>query len=305
MKHIECTKNIQSAGYDVFYDEKMRILKVENVRDFDLTHTFECGQCFRWNLEEDGSYTGVAGGRAVCLRREDGALIIENCGPEDFESFWFHYFDLGRDYSAIKQALSVEDEIMKQAVAFGSGIRLLQQDPWETVISFIISQNSNIPRIKKCIDVLCTNFGDFIGIFRGEEQFSFPGAERLAELSLSDLSVCRLGYRDKYVLAAAQSVARDGEKALSALRTAESSEARNYVRSLSGVGPKVADCILLFGLLRYESFPLDVWMKRIMSTLYGFKENDVKGMWEYALDHFGRYSGFAQQYLFYYAKENL
>ena len=129
--------------------------------------------------------------------------------------------------------------------------------------------------------------------------------QRLARLSLSDLSVCRLGYRDKYVLAAAQTVARDGETMLSSLRGGGISEAGAYVRSLSGVGPKVADCILLFGLLKYESFPLDVWMKRIMSALYGFKENDVKGMSEYAAKHFGKYSGFAQQYLFYYAKENL
>ena len=207
-------KNERYAEYNVFYDEKMRILRVENIRDFDLARTFECGQCFRWNLQEDGSYVGTAGGRAAALRMNGGELMIENCERDDFEEFWFDYLDLGRDYAAVKQALSENDAVMAKAAEFGGGIRLLQQDPWETVISFIISQNSNIPRIKKCIDALCTNFGDSIGIFRGEERFSFPKPERLARLSLSDLSVCRLGYRDKYVLAAAQTVARDGETML-------------------------------------------------------------------------------------------
>ncbi len=304
-ENMKNSENKKCLEYDVSYNEKMRILRMENVCDFDLTHIFECGQCFRWELEADGSYTGVAGGRAVSLYREGGVLIMKNCGKRDFEEFWFDYFDLGRDYGMIKQALSEEDQIMSKAVDYGSGIRLLQQDPWEAVISFIISQNSNIPRIRKCIDSLCVNFGESIGVYRGRERFSFPKAARLAELSLSDLSVCRLGYRDKYVLATAQAVARDGEETLSALRSADYSEARDYLQNLTGVGPKVADCILLFGLLKYESFPLDVWMKRIMSELYGFDKEDVKGMSKYAGKHFGERSGFAQQYLFYYAKENL
>ncbi len=303
------SQNGRKTEYHVSYDKTKRILRVESIENFNLNHTFKCGQCFRWFAEEDGSYTGVAGGRAVTLRLNDKVLQIENCGAGDFESFWYDYLDLGRDYGTVKRHLSENDEVMRRAVEFGGGIRLLHQDPWETVVSFIISQNSNIPRIQKCVDVLCRNFGKPVGIWRDKPRFAFPTAKRLAELSVDDLAVCRLGYRDKYVIGTARAVAEDGGRRLAALRAAGDSadleDARDYVRSLYGVGPKVADCILLFGLLRYESFPLDVWMKRILSQLYGFERSDVKGMAEYARVHFGEFSGFAQQYLFYYAKEHL
>ena len=277
----------------------------ENIKDFHADHTFDCGQCFRWDREEDGSYTGVVGNRAVNIRVGDSRLEIENCTEEDFEGFWRDYLDLDRDYSEIKELLCGDDEVMKKAAEYGHGIRLLHQDPWETVISFIISQNSNIPRIKKCINSLCENFGESLGEYRGAERFAFPSAEKLASLTKEDLAVCRLGYRDVYILETAKAVAADKGEQLMAARNMTFAEAEAYIRSLHGVGPKVANCILLFGILRYESFPLDVWMKRIMSQLYGFAENDLKGMAAYAAEHFGQYSGFAQQYLFYFARENL
>ena len=376
------------------------IIKFENVKDFDIVHTFECGQCFRWNREEDGSYTGIAGGRVANVRYDDEILIIEypaeypgeypadsakcdsrsddvpkecisgessadecpdgesssdkspdteclsdrcspdGCLPDEFlpdecpdrndsekhalrhsreKDFWHEYFDLGRDYGKIKDELSKDDEIMKAATAYGSGIRLLRQDPWETVISFIISQNSNIPRIKSCIEKLCSLYGDFVCEWRGKRWYDFPKASTLAALTPEDLAACKLGYRDKYVAAAAQKIMKDGVQVLAAAEEksrsdgrvlaaegkSKSDEALKYLRGFLGVGPKVAECINLFGLKHYDSFPLDVWMKRIMSRLYGFDENDVRSMKNYARKHFGKYSGFAQQYLFYYARENL
>lgn len=298
-------KYAAASGCDGEYDAASGRLTIKGVSDFDPVHIFECGQCFRWLPEEDGSYTGVTGDRAVSITYEKGVLTVCNCREEDAESFWYDYFDLGRDYGQLKHDLADGDDIMKQASGFGGGIRLLRQDPWETVISFIISQNSNIPRIRQCIDSLCRNFGQSLGEWRGEERFSFPSAERLAELEREDLSVCRLGYRDRYVLETARAVARDQGKALAAARDSDPDAAAAYIRSLSGVGPKVADCILLFGLQHYGSFPLDVWMKRIMTELYGFDPKDTRGMSEYARLRFGENSGFAQQYLFYYAKENL
>ncbi len=281
------------------------IYRVSGFTDFDVDHTFDCGQCFRWNREDDGSYTGVAFGRAVNIRMDDGTLVIDNCTEDDYKSIWADYLDVQRDYSGLKTRLSSHDDIMKRAVEYGSGIRLLHQDPWETLISFIISQNSNIPRIKKCIESLCSNFGKSIGEYRGQERFSFPSAERLAALTQEELSVCRLGYRDRYILETAAAVSADGGKSLVRARSLSFDDAERYIRSLKGVGPKVANCILLFGLLKYESFPLDVWMKRIMHELYGYDEKDMKGMSSYARENFGEYSGFAQQYLFYYARENL
>lgn len=278
---------------------------LENVKDFDADHTFDCGQCFRWDREPDGSYTGVVGDKVANIRVDGSRLIIENCTEDEFETFWHEYLDLGRDYGEIKGILCDGDQVMAEAAAYGHGIRLLQQDPWETVVSFIISQNSNIPRIKKCINALCENFGESLGEYRGIERFAFPSAEKLASLTKEDLAVCRLGYRDDYILKTAEAVAADGGKTLAMTREMDFADAEAYIRSLHGVGPKVANCILLFGILRYESFPLDVWMKRIMSQLYGFAENDMKGMAAYAAEHFGQHSGFAQQYLFYFARENL
>lgn len=277
----------------------------EGIKDFDVNHTFDCGQCFRWNVEEDGSYTGIVGKCAVNIKLEGSILTIDNCTEDDYKNIWHDYLDMDRDYGGIKSKLSAHDKVMADAVSYGHGIRLLRQDPWETVISFIISQNSNIPRIKKCIESLCTAFGESIGTYRGKERFAFPTAERLAGLSQEDLAPCRLGYRDKYIMETARVVAEDGGRTLAAARQMTFADAEKYIRSLKGVGPKVANCILLFGLLKYESFPLDVWMKRIMHELYGFDENDMKGMAAYARENFGEYSGFAQQYLFYYARENL
>lgn len=282
-----------------------KVYSFSGAYDFDADHTFDCGQCFRWNKEEDGSYTGIVGNRAVNIKVENGNVEIDNCSESDYKTIWSEYLDMERDYGAIKKMLSEHDPVMAKAVEYGGGIRLLHQDPWETVISFIISQNSNIPRIKKCIESLCSNFGESLGEYRGIERFSFPTAQKLASLTLEDLAVCRLGYRDKYILETARSVAADDGKTLGKARDMTFEDAEKYIRSLHGVGPKVANCILLFGLLKYESFPLDVWMKRIMSGLYGFAENDMKGMAAYAREHFGEYSGFAQQYLFYYARENL
>ena len=281
------------------------IYRAENIKDFDPVHVFECGQCFRWNDEGDGSYTGVAGGRAVSVSFEEGRLTLDNCTENDFEEFWKDYFDLKRDYGEVMAELSGHDEVMARAVKYGHGIRILQQDPWEALISFIISQNSNIPRIKKCIESLCSCFGESLGIYKGKERFAFPPAEKLAGLSVSDLKECRLGYRDEYIIRTAQAVASDGGRELYRMTGAPTAEAEAYIRSLHGVGPKVAGCILLFGLGKYDSFPIDVWMKRIMHRLYGFEEKDLKGMAAYADKNFGKLSGFAQQYLFYYARENL
>ncbi len=394
------------------------IIELKNVKDFDVMHTFDCGQCFRWSIEDDGSYTGIAGGRVANVSYKNETIIIKY--PDDYyhmhkidmkkqhegkidkaisfdrknyeqyvnserlqpdESlehlqpdgssehlqpdgssenlkeytaaeeytlwyaheveFWHRYFDLDRDYGTIKEVLSHDDEVMTTAIEHGFGIRLLQQDPWENVISFIISQNSNIPRIKKCIESISRLYGNFICKWRGKDWYDFPDAAALAALTTEDLAECRLGYRDKYVIAAARKIAADDGRMLAAaentlkknvksavntqmiseddgrmLAAAEgtsgenaalmnSDEAERYIRSFLGVGPKVADCIMLFGLKYYDSFPIDVWMKRIMSELYGFEKNDVASMKSYAKKHFGKYSGFAQQYLFYYARENL
>lgn len=281
----------------------------ENVRDFHLDHIFDCGQAFRWEKQEDGSYTGVAGGHIANIQFEPytpggtvGKLVLSNVTEQEFESFWHSYLDLDRDYAAIKVQLAA-DPVMKTAIGCGEGIRLLQQEPWETLLSFIISQNNHIPRIKKCIETLSENFGEYVGKFEDREYYSLPSPEVLASLTEEDLAVCRLGYRAKYLIETAKKVCEEGVEVLNgtAGRDSTSQEAYEYITGFHGVGPKVANCIMLFALGKYDSFPLDVWMKRVMEEEYGL--TSPKEMAAFAAENFGEYGGFAQQYLFYYVRE--
>jgi len=282
----------------------------ENIADFDLDHVFDCGQCFRWEKEADGSYSGIAEG--ICPANVSfspyggvegaGRLVIKGGGSPESEEFWESYLDIRRDYGKIKADLSKEDPVMAKAAQFGHGIRILKQDKWETVVSFIISQNNNIKRIKGCINSLCENFGEPAGAFRGKTYYAIPGSGALSGLSEKDLAVCRLGYRARYLIETAKAVAADGGKRLYSLESAGVKDAFSYLTSLCGVGPKVANCIMLFSMGMYGSFPIDVWVRQAMSSLYGIDKDDTKAMQEYAARNFGEYGGIAQQYLFYYMR---
>lgn len=259
-------------------------------RNFNQTHTFECGQCFRWNPDREGGYTGVAGGR-VC-RVKDG---IVRCSDED-NGFWENYFGTGDDYDKIKSELIARDPELEKCVEYGSGILILHQDLWETIISFIISANNNIPRIKKIIETLCENFGDEIE----EGYFSFPAAEKISVLDIDDLACLRAGYRDKYIMDAARKVA-SGEVDLAETVGLSTAEAKRELMKIKGVGGKVADCILLFSCGRYETFPKDVWIKRVVTELYGVEDKDIDA---FITEKYGDLAGFAQQYLYYWARDN-
>ena len=259
-----------------------------NVKDLDLMQTFECGQCFRWNMEDDGSYTGIALGYPANMKLVEGMLVVEGYGDREF---WEEYMDLGSDYEEMQKAICKgECCVLPEAVKAGSGIRILRQDLWETVVDFIISQNNNIPRIKGCIEKLSELHGEYAGEFRGKKWYAVPSPEKLASLTVEDLAPVRLGYRDKYLIETAR-------------RWLEMSpEERLNVGCFTGVGPKVESCIKLFGMHDLESFPIDVWVKRLMNRFYGFDEKDKAGMDDFAKEHFGEYAGLAQQYLFYYIR---
>lgn len=281
--------------------EKDNIVIVDNVNDFNPVHTFECGQCFRWLKEPDGSYTGVAGGRAVNVAYAGGRLEIRNATIDDFQNLWFDYFDLGRDYSVIKKKLS-KDAIMKKAIAFGGGIRLLKQDIWETLVSFIISANNRIPMIMKVVAAISEAYGDEIP-FNGKTCYSFPDADRLSGSTLEKLEYCRGGFRCKYILGTSKLTAGKSVD-LSRLKELDTDEARDTLVRFPGVGNKVADCTLLYSGTKYDVFPTDVWVKRVMEELYFGREASFKEIQHFARDCFGELAGFAQQYLFFYAREN-
>lgn len=262
---------------------------IENVSNFDLKQTFDCGQAFRWNEDADGVWQGSVLDKSIKLYYESDKIIIEGTTKEDFENFWFDYFDLSRDYSKVIDTIS-SDPILKKATAFGNGIRILKQDPWEALCSFIISQNNNIPRIKGIIDRLCENFGQKIGSF-----YTFPSAHQLAALTVEDLSCIRSGFRAKYIIDAAKKVS-SGEIDLENLKKCDIDTARDTLMTIKGVGPKVADCVLLFGLNKIDAFPKDVWIKKAMLTFF------PNGLPECAKG----YEGLVQQYIFFYARsENI
>lgn len=268
---------------------------LKNVMDFNPKHTFDCGQCFRFVKTGDNEYTGVAGSKALTMAYDKNTITLFDTAEEDFNNFWTKYFDFDKDYDFIKKSIS-GDECMNNAISEGAGIRILNQDLFETIISFIISQSNNIPRIRKIIENLCTLCGEQI-VYRNSTFYAFPKPEVLAE---ADISCIRAGYREKYILDTAKFISKNPQF-LTDLKMANSGTAKSMLMSLNGIGNKVSDCILLFGLNKTDSFPVDVWMRRIMEQLYFKKKCSISEIADYASNKFGEFSGYAQQYLFYYA----
>lgn len=262
-------------------------IKVYPVKDLDLAQTLDCGQSFRWKEQEDKSFKGVAYNKAVTMKLEGETLYIDNATKEDFEKIWKTYLDLDLDYGKIRKEISKIHPVLNEAAKYAPGIRILRQEPYEALCTFIISQNNNIKRIKGIIERLCENFGEKLE----SGEFAFPTAEKIASLSEEDLSPLRAGFRNKYIIDGARKVAL-GEVNLEICKTLPYEEARAELMKIKGVGVKVADCTLLFGMHRIEAFPIDVWMKRAMEILFP----DMTG------EDFGEYAGIAQQYIFHYSR---
>ena len=278
-----------------------KFFEMNAISDFELRDIFECGQCFRWNKEEDGSYTGVIKSGVINVKKEDEKIVFSGQTSEDLEKVCKKYFDLDRNYSEIKEIISIDDENMKKAIKYGNGIRILNQDPWEMLISYIISAANNIPRISKTIENLARKFGKTVNM-NGNTYYMFPTPEELEKATMEDLRECNLGFRDKYVYNATRMVL-DGTLNLEELGQLQYESAKKQLMQVPGVGAKVADCILLFSMGKSEAFPVDTWIKKIMNELYVDSAN-VNRINQYAAERFGKYAGIAQQYLFYYKREN-
>lgn len=282
--------------------EKDNSVILEDVEDFDPKHIFECGQCFRWKKGKDDSYTGVAYGKILNVKREENKIYLNNTNLEDFNSIWFNYFDLGRNYAEIKNKLKSMDEYLLKATQFGWGIRILRQDAWEMLISFIISSNNRIPMIQKAINNLSREFGNYIGDYNGQKYYSFPTPEQLNKASQEDIRACQTGFRDKYIKSTTDRVVETKDDVYEYMNL-DTDKCIKELTKFNGVGPKVADCIALFGMRKYDTFPVDVWVKRVMQEFYVDEDMSLPKIRIYAVDKFGDLAGFAQQYLFYYARE--
>ena len=280
---------------------------LENIDSFELRDIFDCGQCFRWNEENNGSYTGVFKENVLNVKKEQNRVIFQGICKGDFKAIVEEYFDLNRDYEQIKEELSKIDKNMEASIKYGKGIRILNQDLWETIISFIISANNNIPRIKGIIERLSQNYGKEIN-WNNKKYYTFPTAEDLKNVTVEDYRNLGLGFRDIRLYETTKMIL-DKKVDLNKMRkNLNTLEVREELLRLSGVGPKVADCILLFSdLKRLEVFPIDVWVRRVMNDLYIKNPDETKvskkQIEKIAQDKFGNLAGIAQQYLFYWRRE--
>ena len=280
---------------------------ITDVDSFELRDIFECGQCFRWNAKDDGSYTGVIKSGVINVKKINNDVIFEGICNGSIADICRDYFDLNRDYNKIKTILSNVDEYLKESIKYGTGIRILNQDLWEMIISFIISANNNIPRIKGIIERLSKKYGSKIS-FNGKEYYTFPTPEQLRDVTVEDYRKLGLGFRDIRLYETTQMILNKDIDLEKLKNNSNTIEVREELLKLSGVGPKVADCILLFSTLkRFEVFPIDVWVRRVMNDLYIKQEDETKvskkQIEKIAEEKFGNLAGLAQQYLFYWRRE--
>lgn len=295
-------------------------LRLTGVKNFHPRHVFECGQAFRWDrLDEDGEhYRGVVAGKVLEVKREGEDLFLRHATREDFDQGLRRYFDFGRAYTPLKKRLA-QDPCLKEAVKEGWGIRILQQDPFETLISFILSSNNGIPKIRQGIRAISARYGRLIP---GEGDYAFPTPEELSRATVEELYGLGVGYRAKYIHGATAQVceakrlkkesqkrsltAEEEEAAaldLEELARLSTEECYERLQKFVGVGPKVADCIMLFSLGKTGAFPVDVWMKKAMHYFYQVEGKSLPRIREAGQERFGTLAGFAQQYLFFYARE--
>lgn len=265
---------------------------IDKPQNFDIAQIFDCGQCFRFNKHhgKDNTYRGVAYGKYLEITQSDMKVDF-NCDKETFDTLWRSFLDLDNDYSLYIDSFK-DDKTLHEASLFSSGIRILRQDPWETLCSFIISQNNNIPRIKGIIENMSKTYGEKIECSDGVDRYAFPTAKALYEAGTDAIFALKTGFRAKYIYDAASKV-ENGEIDLNTVFKMPLKDAMNVLMTVKGVGPKVASCVLLFGFSKYDAFPIDVWVKKILANYYS------DGM----SPHFtGKHAGIAQQYLFYYER---
>lgn len=281
--------------------------ELNNIPSFNSKHIFECGQCFRWDEESDGSYTGIVGKNVINVKQVENRVIFSSYGADNLEKLVINYFDLTRNYEEIKDKLSKIDEHLARSIEYGSGIRILNQDLWETIISFIISANNNIPRIKGIINRISKNYGEKIE-WNGKEYYTFPTVEELSKASVEELRALGLGFRDVRVYETTRKILEKQVDLEELHKEKDTQKVRDILLTLDGVGPKVADCILLFSTLkRFDVFPIDVWVRRVMNELYIKNEDETKvskkEIEKLAKEKYGNLEGIAQQYLFFWKRD--
>lgn len=278
---------------------------LEGVKNFNIKQIVECGQCFRWEKAAELDYIGVAYGKVIEVVQEGDTVTIYNTNEDDFNDIWFDYFDLDRDYSKVKEEFA-NDEILSKSVEFGYGIRILNQEYFEILISFIISARNSIPSIMKTIKKISEKWGNPIE-YKGKTYYTFPTPEMIKDATLEEIQETGASFRSKYIIDTIYNVNNSSENKeydLEYIASLDADECHTALQKFKGVGAKVADCIMLFSMGKYSAFPVDVWVKRAMMYFYNAEEGSLNKIRIFARNKFGNVAGFAQQYLFYYAREN-
>jgi len=271
---------------------KLEEKTVEITDDFDLDKILESGQCFRPEKRPDGWYRFISGEHLLYIRPQGETLYAVHCEPGMWENFWHSYFDLDRSYSVLRGKLDRRDDFLQRAMEYGRGIRVLRQDAWEMLVTFIISQRKSIPAIRTAVNLLAERYGRPLAAENGEKIFAFPTAESLCRAGEQALQQCGLGYRTRYVLHAAQQAA-DGTLKMAQLEALPDEALFARLMELEGVGKKVANCVCLFGYGRVGRVPVDVWIERLIREEFGGCD---------PFPQFGPEAGIVQQYLFFYKR---
>lgn len=290
---------------------------IEEVKNFKLKHIFECGQIFRFQEISEGNFIVIAFGKLIELKEENNNILIYNSTEEEVKNIWLKYFDLDRDYSKIKEELS-KDNLLRESIEFGYGVRVLNQDPFEMLLSFIISARNNIPSIKKTVNKISIMWGQKID-YKGNVYYAFPSIYEIKNATLEEIQETGASFRSKYIIDTIQNVYNSTKERedlkenednpflkynLDYIKSLNDDECHDALQEFKGVGAKVADCIMLFSMEKTSAFPVDVWVKRAMIHFYGAEESSLNKIRIFARNKFGKLAGFAQQYFFYYAREN-
>ena len=290
---------------------------IEEVKNFKLKQIFECGQIFRFEEIVEGNFIVIAFGKLIELKEEGNNILVYNSTEEEVRNIWLKYFDLDRDYSKIKEELS-KDNLLKESIEFGYGVRVLNQDPFEMLLSFIISARNNIPSIKKSVNKISTKWGKKID-YKEKTYYAFPNIHEIKDATLEEIQETGASFRSKYILDTIKNVYNSTKETkdlsvneensyikynLEYIKSLNDDECHEALQQFKGVGAKVADCIMLFSMEKTSAFPVDVWVKRAMIHFYGAEDSSLSKIRIFARNKFGRLAGFAQQYFFYYAREN-
>ena len=273
-----------------------------NVKDFSIEQTLECGQCFNFDKINENEYVIIAKGKLLHIKQEDETITLYNVNDSNDVKLWIEYLDLDRNYGEIKSFLLNRDLYLQEAIESKYGVRILNQEFYESLLSFIISQNKNITHIKQIVKTISERYGEPLGEVCGRSYYSFPSISRLSSVTDAEFRECKVGFRAPYLVDAIKHLNNDLNT--ETFINLPIDEARNRLIEIKGVGTKISNCVLLFGLGYREAFPVDVWIKRTMEEIYFNKETPINQIQEFAEERFGKYGGYAQQYLFYYGRDN-